>query len=244
LLGSEGIVVLDKVFRQKDTNFQRLLNDMRRGVLTDANRAILSSRVHAQVVAGADIEPTQLYATNKGVDEINERRLKELSTDDVEVYVARDEGEDSSLQQLKNGMKAPERLCLKVGAQVMLLKNLNTDGGLVNGARGVVRGFAASKQTSIGAIRTPVVDFRVKVGAREHMIESYHLEPDMWELKQGDNVLARRTQLPLMLAWAISVHKSQGMTIPYLNVSFTGMFEFGQVSSLSSAITVGVDTKY
>ena len=224
--GGENIVVLDKVFRQKDSTFQRLLNDLRRGVLTETNRAILESKVGKLKTYADGIEPTLLYATNKGVDEINQRRLKEIQDDEV-IYRAKDTGSEAFQSTLLNGLKAPETLTLKVGAQVMLLKNLSVEEGLVNGARGVVTGFGSSVSSNIGRYQPPEVNFLVNVNGKQSSLTRV-IELDCWDLKQGERVLARREQLPLMLAWAISIHKSQGMTIAYLNVSFQGMFEYGQ----------------
>lgn len=226
LLGEDGVVVLDKVFRQKDSLFQRILNDMRRGVLTDASKSVLSSRMQPFSTRNG-IVPTLLYATNKGVDEINEQKLEAID-DEVVEYHAYDTGEEEFLAQLRNGMKAPTLLRLKKGAQVMLLKNISLEEGLVNGARGVVKGFAEPLKTSMGTIRSPIVDFSVRLGGREALISDVVVELSTWDQKRGDRVLARREQIPLMLAWAISIHKSQGMTIPYLSVSFQGMFEYGQ----------------
>lgn len=226
LLGDDGVVVLDKVFRQKDSLFQRLLNDMRRGVLAEANKSILMSRTLPYTLKNG-IVPTLLYATNKGVDEINEQKLEAIDEEVVE-YPAYDTGEEEFLAQLRNGMKAPTLLRLKIGAQVMLLKNVSVEEGLVNGARGVVTGFSDPVKTNFGMIRQPIVDFSVRLGGRETMLTGVMVELSAWDQKRGDKVLARREQIPLMLAWAISIHKSQGMTIPYLSVSFQGMFEFGQ----------------
>ena len=226
LLGDDGVVILDKVFRQKDSQFQRILNDMRRGILNDASKSVLLSRTQPFSVQNG-IVPTLLYATNRGVDEINEQKLEAIDEEVVE-YQAHDSGDEEFLAQLRNGMKAPTLLRLKIGAQVMLLKNISVEDGLVNGARGVVKGFAEPLNTSKGIIRLPIVDFSVRVGGREALITDEVVEMGSWDQKRGDRVLARREQIPLMLAWAISIHKSQGMTIPYLSVSFQGMFEYGQ----------------
>jgi ATP-dependent DNA helicase PIF1 len=117
----------------------------------------------------------------------------------------------------------------------MLLKNLDTEGGLVNGARGVIVGFerpAAARNSRFTML--PVVEFSVK-GASVTTSEEDSmskitkiLSEEIWDIRLGDRVLAQRSQIPLMLAWAISIHKSQGMTLPYLEVSCSGIFEYGQ----------------
>jgi hypothetical protein len=139
------------------------------------------------------------------------------------------------LKQLLNGVKAPQLLELRIGAQVMLLKNLNTSRGLVNGARGVVVAFEPPEKHMDSMFDLlPVVEFLVKgsaVSGNEEgggMKERLVLQEESWDMKNGDNIVASRLQIPLMLAWAISIHKSQGMTIPFLEVCCEGVFEYGQ----------------
>ena len=113
--------------------------------------------------------------------------------------------------------------------KVMLLKNLDTQRGLVNGTRGTVVGFEDTRENDINS-RFPMVPkvlFEAKVGSDVTEIEQVIVE-DIWDIRQGEQVLASRDQIPLVLAWAISIHKAQGMTISKLEVSFRGMFEYGQ----------------
>lgn len=251
---SDGMIILDKVYRQQDdTTFLNLLNEMREGVISGRNQQILLQKVkeaqelynqqsHSFAPASKqlqskklEIRPTKLFSTNHDVDQFNMTELERLSmsSDDMDddkdpiIYFARDDGREPYLSQLKAGTKAPEKLHLKRGAQVMLLKNLDTENGLVNGARGTVVDFERSSGRTDFCPMLPVVNFSVVVGSirREERVV---LTPEVWEVKLGEKVLASRKQIPLMLAWAISIHKSQGMTIPLLEVSFNRMFEFGQ----------------
>eukprot|EP01035_Chromulina_nebulosa_P029583 gene29583-39229_t len=120
-------------------------------------------------------------------------------------------------------MKAPSRLELRIGAQVMLVKNIDTPIGLVNGARGVVKAFINTESEGV----LPNVDFTLLVNNRRTLLNRT-LSRCIWDISENNRVLASRTQIPLMLAWGISIHKSQGMTIPYLDISLSGVFEFGQ----------------
>eukprot|EP01034_Spumella_vulgaris_P032213 gene32213-39778_t len=129
---------------------------------------------------------------------------------------------------LKECTKAPQRLELKVGAQVMLLKNISTAKGLVNGARGTVIAIDERRDISSYFPYLPTVRFETILGGSERGEETMVISHESWDIQQGDDILASRIQLPLMLAWAISIHKSQGMTIPLLEVSFNNIFEFGQ----------------
>ena len=125
---------------------------------------------------------------------------------------------------------------------MLLLKNLDTSRGLVNGAKGVVIGFemqfVAAPSSIMNAFQNgkavsidpclPIVQFEISRGNGIKTTEIMTLKREKWELIVRDRVMASRLQIPLMLAWAISIHKAQGMTIPDLEVSFQGIFEYGQ----------------
>jgi ATP-dependent DNA helicase PIF1 len=131
LFSNDNIIILDQVFRQRETSFLSILHEMRRGEVSSASRARLEAKARAyrsqsQVPAAgsapgsaaaeldSDIRATVLHSTNKDVDQINESELRKLRTDAVE-FLATDEGPNTA--QLKN-LKAPPLLKLKVGAQV------------------------------------------------------------------------------------------------------------------------------
>ena len=147
--------------------------------------------------------------------------------------------------------RVPEILELRVGCEVMLLKNISTEEGLVNGSRGRVLRFEYNKEhieeryTKLPAdghpdnLRYfPVVQFCTYMGSSMKTIETV-IKPESWDVNQGQKVLAKRTQIPLMLSWAMSIHKSQGMTIPLLEVSTNMSFEYGQVYvALSRAVSL------
>lgn len=241
----ENIIDLKTVFRQKeDQSFLNLLNELRIGEVSPNTINILRAKVQEaqplteslskQKLNKTIVRPTKLFSTNKDVDAYNLEELQRLADQhendaDTEprVFIAVDEGREPYMTQLKAGTKAPQSLLLRVGAQVMLLKNLNTAEGLVNGARGTVIGFERSNGRSAHYPMLPIVKFDVIVGSERHEVTEV-LPHDTWDVKNGDTILAKRIQIPLMLAWAISIHKSQGMTIPLLEVSFNKMFEYGQ----------------
>jgi hypothetical protein len=152
-------------------------------------------------------------------------------------YIAQDYGEAKYLNELLQGLKAPQQLDLKIGAQVMLIKNLDVGQGLVNGARGIIVDFTHKRiDEDTGEEITndsghdeiiPVVRFTTSIANKQSTVIRM-LGREKWELSENDRELASRVQIPLIFAWAISVHKSQGMTIPFLDLSFKGMFEYGQ----------------
>jgi ATP-dependent DNA helicase PIF1 len=106
---------------------------------------------------------------------------------------------------------APSKLILKLGAQVMLLKNVNVNAGLVNGARGVVIRFEEG---------LPVVRFKNK--------KEYTARTERWYVRNANGTLLCRRQVPLNLAWAFSIHKSQGLTLDCVEMSLSKIFEAGQ----------------
>ncbi|KAK4510077.1 uncharacterized protein ATC70_006246 [Mucor velutinosus] len=237
-------VLLTQVFRQKDGTFVRILNEMRLGILSEEAISIFSSLSRAPAACD-DIQPTELYPLRNEVDDSNRRRLTELRGEEIE-YKAIDEGDSRKLQQCI----APTLLHLKLHAQVMLLKNMDAE--LVNGSLGVVVGFVGRgnyrNKAECEMLRTPQrkrdrnslfaadkegdgeIDMDVpwpvvKFANGREMI----LEREAWSVAlPGGRDVSRRRQLPLMLAWAISIHKSQGQTLDAVRVDLGKVFEKGQ----------------
>lgn len=228
LPGRDQSIVLDKVFRQKDGPLLRILNQMRRGVVTHETRSVLHGKVqqYQQYIGSlrngtfkedeSKVQHTILFPVNKDVTNYNDSKLKQLPMDEQHVFNAIDTGHR---QNMLKDIKAPPRLELRVGAQVMLVKNLDQTRGLINGARGVVKQFIDN---------LPEVEFTiVRNGEKPYQVTQL-MERAEFDITVGDLVYASRKQLPLMLAWAITVHKSQGLTIRELDLTFSGMFEYGQ----------------
>lgn len=164
--------------------------------------------------AGQNIESngivaTQLCSHTKDSDFINQSKLESLTS--PEKFF---EATDSDLyltKTLDSQLPVPHKLVLKIGAQVMLVKNVNLSTGLVNGARGIVSKF------SVGF---PVVTFKNKV--------EYLAKPEKFMIKTPGGGVLTRKQVPLKLAWAFSIHKSQGLTLDCLEMSLAKVFEAGQ----------------
>jgi len=228
LLGDGGMMVLDKVFRQKDPRFLRVLNELRRGIVSPTTDALLQTKVREapamrKKLAENGQVTTKLFAVNSMVDKINENELSKLrfgtTTDGIPlsyVFKAKDEGD----MTLMKSSRVPESIELRVGAEVMLLKNLSTVDGLVNGSRGRVVRFelnpAFEEERYAKVVEGypdnlryfPVVEFCTYLGSTVEKIE-HVVTTESWDVTQGQKVLAQRTQVPLMLSWAMSVHKSQ-----------------------------------
>ena len=223
-------VELRTVVRQSgDARFIRLLANLRRGLLTDSDAAALAQCHDGRWERGmpADgIQPTHIYCTRINVDAENERELHRLPGAES-VFRAIDSGGPPSSPQAEKQLeeKAARGLSLKVGAQVMLSRNL-PDIGLANGSRGVVLRFeAAPGPRGASGQALPVVQFDQLHG--ELLVQRCPT--------RHSGVL--RLQLPLKLAWAMTVHKSQGMTVSRARVQLANAFAYGQAYVALSRVT-------
>ncbi|MNY08109.1 ATP-dependent RecD-like DNA helicase [compost metagenome] len=147
---------------------------------------------------------------NIDVDRLNEVKLDELPGDEL-FYTQVTTGGENYVENLQRSVLAPATLRLKKGALVMAVKNAN-DRRYANGSIGTVIDFEP-------ATEYPVVEFRN--GRVVSMV------PDTWELRDGDKKRAGITQIPLRLAWAITVHKSQGMTLDAARIDLRKAFVEG-----------------
>lgn len=136
------VVVLRQVFRQKEDDFVRLLQEVRDGAVTPRTTSVLTGLSTATLASAPGIEPTRLYARNRDVDAMNNERLIQLPGEET-TFRAKDWGARPELGMLQRNCPAPETLTLKKDTQVILLKNLDPANGLVNGTRGVVIDFRA-----------------------------------------------------------------------------------------------------
>jgi len=219
--------------QESGSPFEKFLNMVRLGtvgseILHDFNKKCLISNDHPLPVDG--IVPTRLYTHNRDVDAVNEARLGELEGERITCKAI-----DEWTQKMPTGTKAsikknmvisvatesPDDVNLKVGAQVMLTRNRDTDRGdrgLVNGSRGVVERFVLD----LNGDQIPVVRFdngrREKIGK----VETMRYNPD------GGPGCLRRKQIPLKLGWALTVHKSQGSTLTRAILDISSTFEPGQ----------------
>ena len=220
----EEVHNLTQIVRQSDPIFQRLLTESRMGFLSDESMAILESRKGLEW-QDHEIRPTLLFSRNAEVDKINrinmealegERHCYEPKTVIMEKTVQTAYVTDADVQKAlaKLDADAPYDLNLElcVGAQVMLLTNMDQDHGLVNGSRGVVTGY------SPGGL--PLVKF---LGFVEPII----VDRANWWLAEPENI--GRSQIPLKIAYAITIHKSQGATLDSALVDIgSNTFEYGQ----------------
>ncbi|PNH12573.1 ATP-dependent DNA helicase PIF1 [Tetrabaena socialis] len=243
----ENRVILTQIFRQSDATFAGMLNCIRVGEGSRQVTARLVSECGRAISCAEGIKPTQIFARNADVDRINMAELVALPGQSVlcasidEVIFTTEADAATRKRDFFKDCIAAQQLSLKEGAQVMLLKNLDPAGGLVNGSRGVVTGFqhksvalARAKEfmtvTQFAEATTaaskwwgqnvPVVRF---VSGRE-----FGILPAIFRQEVSGLAECKRIQMPLKLAWTITIHKSQGLTLDAAQVSLTGMFAPGQ----------------
>lgn len=202
------ICYLSEQHRQEDGAFLEFLSAIRHGTVGEMHKELLRTR-YSPVPRGGI---TQLYSHNADVDSINNAQLEKLER---EVWRAsmQSRGPEKLVETLKRGCLSPEVLSLKIGARVMFTKNDLQGQKFVNGTLGTVTDFV--KESGL-----PVV----KKNTGGTMI----VEPMDWNLTDGGTVLARITQVPLRLAWAMTVHKSQGMSLDAAHMDLSHTFEYGQ----------------
>lgn len=205
-----GFVVcyLTEQHRQKDMEYLQILNEIRANAVSKKTHALLKSRMNKN--PEFDAVATKLFTHNIDVDGINNQHL-DLISGKSKQFVMAVKGKGFLADTLKKSCLSPEILTLKIGARVMFTKNqANTEGGprYVNGTLGVVEDF-----NSFG---DPVI--KTVSGDR------FDVSPVSWKIDEEGKTKAEISQLPLRLAWAITVHKSQGMSLDAMEVDLSKSF--------------------
>ena len=205
------VCYLTEQHRQDDS----ILNDILNGIRA---QHILPEHIQAlQKTHNQDIGETftRLYTHNMDVDSINYQHLNAIEGDEHQ-FVAVCDGNDKLIETLKSSVRAPNELSLKKHAKVMFVKN-NFDMGYINGSLGEVIGFEEDDEHGI-LPKVKLTDGTVLV-----------VEPEMWSVdNDSGKTIASLQQVPLRLAWAITIHKSQGMTLEAAEINLLNTFENGQ----------------
>lgn len=158
---------------------------------------------------------TRLYTHNMDVDSINFQHLNAIEGTDHQ-FVAVTDGNEKLIETLKSSVRAPDELTLKKHAKVMFVKN-NFDMGYINGSLGEVIGF--EEDDELGMLP------KVKMTDGTTLL----VAPETWSVdNEGGKTIASLQQVPLRLAWAITIHKSQGMTLEAAEINLSHTFEKGQ----------------
>lgn len=220
------VCYLDEQHRQNDDQFLEILTALRAGDVRRRHAEALLAR------QSKDVGPaTELHTTNVDVDAINARALAELPGEE-HTYHAVTTGKAGYVENLTRSCLALDELVLKKGALIMCIKN-SPEKKYVNGSLGVVTGFETLTDY-------PIVELR---NGRKMTIK-----PETWELRDGDKKRASLAQVPLRLAWAITVHKSQGMTLDAARIDLRKAFVEGmgyvalsRVRSLDTLSLAGIN---
>ena len=203
------VCYLSEQHRQSDAAFLDVLAAIRSNACVGPHRERLSSRLIGQDQLPAAC--TRLFTHAAAVDDINQQQLAKLPGK-ARVFAMISKGPEAFVRTLQRGCLSPERLGLKQGAVVMFTKN-DPAGRYVNGTLGVVDDFDAEDGY-------PVV--RTRGGKR------ILAEPSKWKIDENGKERASITQVPLRLAWAMTVHKSQGMSLDAAVIDLSRAFEYGQ----------------
>jgi len=220
-------IELKTIMRQENQAFQKILNEARIGKLSEESVQVLLSRKGLKW-QGLSIKPTLLFTRRADVDYINKQNIDAIKSEPY-TYKAKNiysptqitEGLRDETPEVKRAVEKMDKygaytpeLVLKIGAQVMLLNNLSHEKGLINGSRGVVVHFEKKDGEDI-----PIVQFRNGGQVR--------IERTTWSSEDLDGL--KRSQIPLRLAYAVTIHKAQGATLDCALIDISAnTFEYGQ----------------
>eukprot|EP01135_Chromosphaera_perkinsii_P002501 Nk52_evm17s224 gene=Nk52_evmTU17s224 len=190
---------------------------------------------------------TKLCTHNREMKNVNEEKIKSLQNVATVIYMAkyRNALDETTKGNVLRCCTAEERLVLKTGSQVMLLKNKDPSKGLVNGAVGVIESFTGLSNAQLNANREVIVELNAGMNntilpiVSFKNVKQFKVSPETWHLKTGalhgyddsmydKSAIPSITQIPLTLAWAISIHKSQSMTLKAIEMDLSKVFEYGQ----------------
>jgi ATP-dependent DNA helicase PIF1 len=205
------VCYLSEQHRQEDQKFLSILSAIRTNTFDEMHNDYLESRLIQYDDAIPEDVLTRLFSHNADVDSINNAELAMLPGAATR-YTMISKGSDALVAALKKGCLSPEVLELKIGAAVMCTKN-NASKGYVNGTLGTVVSFESGT-------KYPIIETR---NGDRTMIE-----PADWNIEENGKVKARISQVPLRLAWAITIHKSQGMSLDAALMDLREVFEYGQ----------------
>ena len=225
-------IQLKKIFRQTDETYSSILNQIREGKIKKKSCELLAQYVGRKPDANLVAEPTKLFPTRQKVDSINSGKMSLLTSEerefkikylkDVEMTkmdrISRANFSEKDIQMeldfIANNLICEKDIKVKIGAQVMCVVNIPSDTGLdiCNGSQGVITGFCETTGCP-----------RVKFNCGREMV----MTRNVWASDKIPGIGV--AQIPLILAWALTIHKSQGATLDAAEIDVgSGIFECGQ----------------
>lgn len=215
-------IELTKVYRQSNPAFINILDNIRTSNVTSSDLDMLNRQVGADIDTSGSLLSITLSTRRDTVDYINSTRLAEISGK-ASVFEGTIEGDFP-----ENNLPSPLKLELKVGAQVLFVRN-DKEKRWVNGTLGTVTGFSMDMEDNGEAIVYVRTEEGLELDVEQEIWSNIKYSFNEKEEKIEEEVLGTYRQLPLRLAWAITVHKSQGLTFKNVKIDFTGgVFAGGQ----------------
>lgn len=212
----EKEILLKKNFRQiNDNTYQKILSEIRNSTITKHSESLLNQCCNKE--KPDNIEPTILFPIKRCADEINITENNKLTTkENVYKMVYKkpiNKNIEDEINKQKKSLLCDESITLKIGSQVMCIVNLDQDNGVINGSQGKIIGFDTETND-------PIIKFFYKNIVRTITKHTWIND------KYKDYSIS---QIPLILSWAITIHKSQGITLEYANIDIgSNIFECGQ----------------
>ncbi len=206
------VCYLNEQHRQDDSDFLSVLSAIRANNIKAEHKAhIVARKIDHDDMPEETMHITKLFSHNINVDQVNNLELAKLE-EEVKCFEMLSSGNDKLVEVLKKGCLSPEKLELKIGAVVMCTKN-NPKERFVNGTLGTIVDYEEFSGYPI-----------IKTKSGHNIV----ITPMDWTVEENGKIRAQITQVPLRLAWAITVHKSQGMSMDAAVMDLSQVFEFGQ----------------
>lgn len=204
------ICYLHTQYRQSENELMAILNEIRNQDFTQTTYTTLQEKVQ-QFTPGDELHTTRLYTHNVDVDKVNKKFNNSLTSKE-KTYKAKTEGKKAVIDKFENYSLISFQLTIKLGARVMFIKN-DQEGNYMNGTVGEVTDFSKDGYPLITSDQGKEIEAK----------------PDDWTVEdEKGSVIAKISQVPLRLAWAVTVHKSQGMTLDGAEIDLSKTFEPGQ----------------
>lgn len=224
----DKVFYFDKIIRQSDTNLQLILNNIRVGIINNDVKELLNSRLNISLENKNGIEPTLLFSKKIMVSTYNEDKLNKLISDGKENYLytsyyefsknISEKSKEYYVELINIQYNIDDKLQFALHSQVMLTVNM-PEHELANGSRGIIISFAQNIPT-VQFLNGIVLD----------------IKPHEYIIEEGGDIV-KKFQIPLMLSWAITIHKAQGMSLELVKTDIgSSIFEYGQAYVVLSRI--------